>query len=107
MVLGTGPSCPETHWKQTLVPLTPPAGAGPEGRDDVFEEDDVVGWHLSIEKADGKGARGRRYNISVGLLDPATEEHPVPCDCKWAKCEVIKALLKKQEEEEEEEENAS
>ena len=32
------------------------------------------------------------------LLDPATEEHPVPCNCGMAKCALIKALLDKEEE---------
>ena len=93
MRLNTGPDHPATHWKQTVVPLPPSDG----DEEETFEKDDIVGWQLRIEKA-----QGRRYDISVGLLDPSTEEHPAPCDCKWAKCELIKALLKEQEEEEEE-----
>ena len=34
----------------------------------------------------------------IQLLDPATEEHPVPCNCGMAKCALIKALLDKEEE---------
>ena len=33
------------------------------------------------------------------LLDPSTEEHPVPCICRMGKCALIKALLDKEEEE--------
>ena len=37
--------------------------------------------------------------ILTQLLDPATEEHPVPCICRMGKCALIKALLDKEEEE--------
>merc|ERR1712037_338420 len=30
------------------------------------------------------------------LLDPSTEEHPVPCICRMGKCALIKALLDKE-----------
>ncbi len=75
----------------------------PRNSDGPCEVDDIVGWQVCIEKT--SGGDGRKYVISVQTLDPSTEEHPVPCDCKWAKCEVIKAMVKKQEEEDDDSDN--
>ncbi len=103
--LRTGPGAPDTHWKQTLVPLMPSRVSKEEDDGDELdmEEGDVVAWRLEISKSSPEDEECRRYNISVGMLDAATEEHPTPCQCGWAKCELIKALLQKQEEEDDEE----
>jgi len=88
VVLGTGPRDFPTHWKQTILLLLGDGGQ-------ALEEDEVVGWQLGMEQS---AANPRQYSLSLELLDPATEEHPVPCNCGMAKCALIKALLDKEEE---------
>ena len=84
----------------------------------------VVGWQLGMEQS---ATNPRQYSLSLEvliiptnfsyhsnrinvcflnltlfstqLLDPSTEEHPVPCICRMGKCALIKALLDKEEEE--------
>jgi len=89
VVLGTGPRDVPTHWKQTVLLLLGDGGQ-------TLEEDEVVGWQLGMEQS---AANPRQYSLSLELLDPATEEHPVPCICRMGKCALIKALLDKEEEE--------
>ena len=73
----------------------------------------VVGWQLGMEQSE---VNPRQYSLSLEvliistqhcfvktwsthqLLDPSTEEHPVPCICRMGKCALIKALLDKEEE---------
>ena len=91
VTLSTGPGDSPTHWKQTVIVL-------PRAEVEV-DQDEVVGWDVVMEQdRDNK----RRYNISLALLDPAEDEHPVPCGCKMAKCALYEALLKKEEEDFEE-----
>lgn len=85
--LSTSPKAKETHWKQTVVIF-------PTEQQPNLEQDEVVGWRLYLEE--GK-ENPRHYTIQVGLLDPESEEHPVPCRCQMAKCVLIQALLKKEE----------
>jgi len=88
VVLKTGPCDPETHWKQTVLVVP---GNMVDG--DV-EEDEVIGWSLTMSQS---GNNARQYSLGLEVLDPATEEHPVPCDCKMGKCALMKALLEKED----------
>lgn len=83
--LSTAPSCPPTHWKQTIIVL--PVSA------DV-EKDEVIGWSLTLAQTE---SNPRHYAIQLEVLDPAVEEHPTPCGCQMAKCALIKALMDKEE----------
>ncbi len=100
VVLSTAPGRPETHWKQTVVSI--PGEAHPYVGTQLartrcshitastVEDGDIVGWDLLLK------AEGRKYNITLKMLDADSDEHPVPCGCQWAKCELIKALLEKE-----------
>merc|ERR1712080_491490 len=88
VVLGTGPRDTPTHWKQTVLLLLG-QGVG------ELEEDEVIGWELTMEQSP---TNPRQYAISLELLDPASEEHPVPCGCKMAKCALMKAIMDKEDE---------
>ncbi len=44
----------------------------------------------------------RHYQLSLGLLDPELDEHPVPCDCKIARCALFAALMQKEDDDFEE-----
>jgi len=86
--LKTGPCDPETHWKQTVLVVP---GNLAEGE---VEEDEVVGWSLTMGQS---GSNSRQYSLGLELLDPATEEHPMPCDCRMGKCALMKALMEKED----------
>ncbi|ODN02985.1 Protein arginine N-methyltransferase 1 [Orchesella cincta] len=80
--LSTAPWSEETHWKQTLIML-------PDKLD--FEEGDITGWEISLEKASlDKGSRS--YRIHYQCLGD-DDEHPVPCECGAVKCEIIKHYM--------------
>jgi protein arginine N-methyltransferase 6 len=86
-VLSTSPSSNPTHWKQTIIPLF-------SHTSEDIEEDEVIGWDLSLKKVhNDKSSEQRQYAIQVERLDPASEEHPVPCGCQAAKCVLIEALM--------------
>merc|ERR1719228_895419 len=91
--LKTGPCDPETHWKQTV--LVVPGNLV----DGEVEEDEVIGWSLTMAQS---ASNARQYRLGLEVLDPGTEEHPVPCDCKMGKCALMKALLEKEDMEMEE-----
>ena len=91
--LATGPMNPETHWKQTVLVIVDNLGAG------EVEEDEVVGWDLSMAQSE---SNSRQYSLSLELLDPETDEHPAPCHCHLAKCELVAALMEKEDREMEE-----
>ena len=88
--LDTSPMALPTHWKQTIVPLF-----RSEGDEESVEQDEIVGWQLSLTRT----ADARQYGIQVEMLDPAEVEHPVPCGCKSAKCTLIAALLAQEDNE--------
>ena len=87
VVLSTCPRSPPTHWKQSVVVLPSPI---------AVEEGDVIGWELNLVQS---VQNRRHYVIELNLLDPDTEEHPVPCTCGQAKCVIIAAYLDKEEQE--------
>ncbi len=94
--LNTSPFDPPTHWKQTIVPLFQ---ADKDG--EAVEEDEIVGWQISLIRTmqeEAKNLLARHYAIQVEILDPAQEEHPLPCGCKSAKCTLISALLAQDDE---------
>lgn len=84
--LSTSPCSPATHWQQTVIPL---------GDCPAVETDEIVGWRLNLSASEDNP---RFYRIALEMLDPETEEHPVPCGCKMAKCALIQALLEKEDE---------
>ena len=94
VVLDTSPDAEPTHWKQTVIMIY-------TGDDEAcaVEENDVIGWSLTLTKVDNPKVQDsqRHYAIQVEVLDPAVEEHPVPCGCQAAKCALIKALLDKED----------
>lgn len=86
--LKTGPCDPDTHWKQTVLVVPGNLAQG------EVEEDEVVGWSLNMSQS---GSNARQYSLGLELLDPASEEHPTPCDCRMGKCALMKALLEKED----------
>lgn len=86
--LNTDPWSDPTHWKQTIVPLFKL-----DEMEEEVEEDEIIGWELSLLR---DNEQSRNYAIKVELLDPAKDEHPVPCGCQSAKCTLISALLDKE-----------
>lgn len=89
-VLSTGPLSPPTHWKQTVIVT---AVANQNGDDLNVEEDEVIGWELSLSRAEAQKGPSRNYAIQVKALDPVDDTHPVPCQCMLAKCVLMQALL--------------
>lgn len=83
VILSTGPNARTTHWKQCIVVL-------PETACEDLEEKSPVAFKISMKR---RGDDRRKYDLEVELLDPNTEEHPIPCDCHLTKCILIKAHL--------------
>jgi len=88
--LKTGPGDAPTHWKQTVLVIVDNFANA------EVEEDEIVGWNLSMEQS---GSNTRQYSLSLQLLDPETDEHPTPCQCHLAKCELIAALMEREDRE--------
>ncbi|XP_073824827.1 arginine methyltransferase 8 [Musca autumnalis] len=83
VVLSTGPNATTTHWKQCIVVL-------PDNACEELEENAPVAFKISmIRRNDDK----RKYNLEVELLDPNVIDHPVPCECHYTKCILIKTHL--------------
>lgn len=89
--LDTGPSGEPTHWKQTVIIV-------PRNDSDV-EKDEIVGWEISMDQSQDNP---RHYELSLSLMDPDLDEHPVPCDCQMARCALFAALMQKEEDDLEE-----
>ena len=87
ITLDTSPSAPPTHWKNTVIALPDPV---------QVEEDEIFGWEITLVPSE---SNPRNYKIALEVLDPATEEHPVPCLCRMAKCELLRALDAKENDE--------
>lgn len=64
--------------------------------DNVVEEDEVVGWKLVFAQSQ---SNVRHYTMTVEILDPEMEEHPIPCQCPMPRCLIIAKMLEKEEEE--------
>ena len=64
-----------------------------------LEEDEIVGWKLSMAQS---SSNVRQYSLSLALLDPETEQHPVPCHCRMARGELVAALMEREDREMEE-----
>ena len=64
-----------------------------------LEEDEIVGWKLSMAQS---SSNRRQYSLSLALLDPETEQHPVPCHYHMARCELVAALMEREDREMEE-----
>uniref|UniRef100_A0A182NUP0 type I protein arginine methyltransferase n=1 Tax=Anopheles dirus TaxID=7168 RepID=A0A182NUP0_9DIPT len=85
VTLSTSPTAPETHWKQTVIPL-------PEDTCEELEERDPVAFSLSMTR---NKDTNRRYDLQLTLLDPEKEEHHLPCECHMTKCILMKTHLEK------------
>ncbi|XP_042216515.1 protein arginine N-methyltransferase 2-like isoform X2 [Homarus americanus] len=64
------------------------------GHDNNVEEDEVVGWKLTLAQSD---SNVRHYTMAVEMLDPESEEHPIPCYCPMPRCLIITKMLEKEE----------
>ena len=91
--LKTGPDDPETHWKQTVLVVMENIGEA------SVEEDEIIGWKLSMTQTT---SNRRQYSLGLQLLDPETDDHPVPCHCHMARCELVAALMEREDREMEE-----
>ena len=56
--------------------------------DETVEVDDIIGWDLSLVKSD---LECRQYVIEAAILNAASDEHPIPCDCGFVQCKFIQA----------------
>ncbi|XP_059478695.1 protein arginine N-methyltransferase 6 [Neocloeon triangulifer] len=83
--LDTSPYSEPTHWKQTII-------LWPEDRE--VEEGDILGFELFLGRS---SPVSRSYIMQLTELDPATDEHPVPCECGSAKCDIVRAFLEQNE----------
>jgi len=93
--LDTGPEAPSTHWQQTVIPLLGDREAGTAHTAAAsLEADEIIGWSVALEQSQ---PNRRQYRLNIQLLDPEVEEHPLPCHCRIARCELLNALLEKEE----------
>lgn len=96
VTLNTGPSAPETHWKQTVCFL--PATV-------LVEESDTIYCKITLTQ---DSSNKRHYNLSVEMLEgfefsdsdleedeEDTANHPVPCECSAGRCTLIRAVMEK------------
>ncbi|XP_026325560.1 probable protein arginine N-methyltransferase 6.1 [Hyposmocoma kahamanoa] len=81
VTLGTGPMDLPTHWKQTVIVLP---------QEHEVDEGEPIAFQLDINK-DTQNCR--RYNLQLTLVDPEEVEHPLPCDCHYTKCILIKTYM--------------
>lgn len=79
--LSTAPYEPETHWQQTAIVF----------KDSLeVEQDQPLGFEIVLRCREDDP---RKYIMEVSMLDPETEEHPVPCACYLTKCIVVRTYL--------------
>ena len=77
VILSTHPQAPQTHWKQTVIPL--PSNI------ETLEPLSPVAFKLIIQR---NPQNIRHYALLLEILDPADDsvQHSMPCDCvmtKW------------------------
>lgn len=89
VTLSTAPTAEPTHWKQTVILL-------PDEQQEDIESNDAIALKLNMQRAGEESLR--RYYIEVHILDPNDVEHPVPCDCSFTKCILIKKQIELYEE---------
>lgn len=83
LVFSTGPMCPPTHWKQTIILLPSEIS---------LEAGDVFGFSIKLSQS---VTNHRHYNIQVVVLSD-DNDHPMPCNCGLSRCNVIKAFIQEQ-----------
>lgn len=89
IILSTAPDKPKTHWKQTVLLM----------QDDIeVEEGSPIFGMITLKKSSNNS---RFYDIEFEILDPESENHPIPCHCYFTKCKIIKALSNKYDERDE------
>ena len=99
ITLSTSPFNLLTHWKQTVIVFgglqensskTEENNKDETNSDNYLEENEVIGWKLDFKQSD---ANDRKYLIELEMLDPETNEHPIPCQCSMPKCLIIAKLI--------------
>jgi len=63
-------------------------------KDYEVDVDEVVGWKLVLCQSD---ENVRHYNMTVEMLDPEIEEHPMPCSCPMPRCLIIAKMIEKED----------
>ena len=58
------------------------------------ESDEVVGWKLVFAQSEDNT---RHYTMTVEMLDPEVEEHPIPCVCPMPRCAIIAKMMEQDE----------
>ena len=56
----------------------------------MVEVDDIIGWEITLSKA---SPETRNYVIEASVLDPASDEHPIPCGCQSARYSKLLLLV--------------
>ncbi|KAK4323384.1 hypothetical protein Pmani_005903 [Petrolisthes manimaculis] len=59
----------------------------------LVEKDEVVGWKLTLNQSSDNI---RHYTMTVEMLDPDIEEHPIPCYCPIPRCLIITNMMEKE-----------
>ncbi|XP_047500393.1 protein arginine N-methyltransferase 1-like [Penaeus chinensis] len=62
--------------------------------ENLVEKDEVVGWKIVFAQSDDNV---RHYTMTVEMLDPEIEEHPVPCLCPMPRCVIIAKMIENDE----------
>lgn len=83
VTLSTAPWSPQTHWKQTVIPLP-----------DNVQEDVEIGYPIAFEINIQRNIdNSRHYNLELIVKNADDVEHPVPCECILTKCILIREHL--------------
>lgn len=84
VTLSTSPAAAPTHWQQTVILL-------PDEYQESVEPQEPVAFNLLMRRNE---ENQRQYKLEVTILDPNEVEHPLPCDCHFTKCILVKEHLK-------------
>ncbi|CAL4171501.1 unnamed protein product [Meganyctiphanes norvegica] len=63
-------------------------------KDYKVDVDEVVGWKIALCQSDDNV---RHYTMTVEMLDPEVEEHPMPCQCPMPRCLIISKMIEKED----------